>query len=193
MTFKPWTFFLVAVAGWMNRQQQDAISYLRVENQVLREKLGPKRIILNDNQKRRLAAAAMKLGRDLLRQFGTLFSPDTITDRKFDFAATPRAGGRLCRGAGGFRPGCPSTKASGGRSTGGGRPGRPSSAGGTHVGPRAETARCPQIPQAHESLGDEILILPAGQRVKPAQEVCLRGPRHHSHPANAWCSKDWKR
>ena len=78
MTFKPWTFFLVAVAGWMNRQQQDAISYLRVENQVLREKLGQKRIILNDNQKRRLAAAAMKLGRDVLRQFGTLFSPDTI-------------------------------------------------------------------------------------------------------------------
>jgi len=26
----------------------------------------------------RLAAAAMKLGRDLLRQFGRLFSPDTI-------------------------------------------------------------------------------------------------------------------
>jgi len=78
MTWKPWTFFLVAVAGWMNRQQQDAISYLRVENQVLREKLGQKRIILNDNQKRRLAAAAMKLGRDVLRQFGTLFSPDTI-------------------------------------------------------------------------------------------------------------------
>ncbi len=78
MTFKPWTFFLVAVAGWMNRQQQDAISYLRVENQILREKLGQKRIILNDNQKRRLAAAAMKLGKELLRQFGTLFSPETI-------------------------------------------------------------------------------------------------------------------
>jgi hypothetical protein len=28
MTFKPWTFFLVAVAGWMNRQQQEVISYL---------------------------------------------------------------------------------------------------------------------------------------------------------------------
>jgi len=78
MTWKPWTFFLVAVAGWMNRQQQDAISHLRIENLVLREKLGQKRIILNDNQKRRLAAAAMKLGKDVLRQFGTLFSPDTI-------------------------------------------------------------------------------------------------------------------
>jgi hypothetical protein len=69
---------LVAVAGWMNRQQQEVISYLTEENRILREKLGHERIILNDNQKRRLAAAGMKLGKDLLRQFGTLFSPDTL-------------------------------------------------------------------------------------------------------------------
>ena len=25
MTIKPWTFFAVAIAGWMNRQQQEAI------------------------------------------------------------------------------------------------------------------------------------------------------------------------
>ena len=78
MTWKPLTFFAVAIAGWMNRHQQDAISYLRVENQILREKLGQKRLILNESQKRRLATAAMKLGKDLLRQCGTLFSPDTI-------------------------------------------------------------------------------------------------------------------
>ena len=78
MTWKPWQFFMVALAGWMNRQQQDAISYLKVENQILREKLGHKRIILNESQKRRLATAAMKLGKDLLRQCGTLFSPETI-------------------------------------------------------------------------------------------------------------------
>jgi transposase InsO family protein len=70
--------FMVALAGWMNRQQQDAISYLKVENKILREKLGHKRIILNDNQKQRLSTAAMKLGKDLLRQCGTLFSPDTL-------------------------------------------------------------------------------------------------------------------
>ena len=78
MTWKPWTFFAVAIAGWMNRQQQDAIGYLRVENQILREKLGQKRLILNEFQKRRLATAAMKLGKDLLCQFGTLFSRDTL-------------------------------------------------------------------------------------------------------------------
>ena len=41
-------------------------SALHHENRVLREKLGHKRIILNDAQKRRLATAAMKLGRETL-------------------------------------------------------------------------------------------------------------------------------
>lgn len=31
MTIKPLTFFVVAVAGWMNRHQQEVISYLREE------------------------------------------------------------------------------------------------------------------------------------------------------------------
>ena len=78
VTFKPRTFFLVAIAGWTNRQQQDAIAHLRTENRILREKLGQTRILLNESQKRRLATAAMKLGEDLLRQCGTLFSPDTL-------------------------------------------------------------------------------------------------------------------
>jgi transposase InsO family protein len=78
MTWTPWKFMMVAIAGWMNRQQQEAISYLRVENQILREKLGHKRILLNTAQKRRLAVAAMKLPRDLLRMCGTMFSPETI-------------------------------------------------------------------------------------------------------------------
>ena len=67
MTFNPWTFTVVAIAGWMNRQQQQVIEYLRTENQSLREKLGAKRILLNESQKVRLATAAMKLGKDLLR------------------------------------------------------------------------------------------------------------------------------
>ena len=29
MTFKPWTFLTVAIAGWMNRQQQEVIEYLQ--------------------------------------------------------------------------------------------------------------------------------------------------------------------
>jgi transposase InsO family protein len=69
---------MVALAGWMNRQQQEAIEYLRTENRILREKLGHKRLILNDSQRRRLAKAAVRLPRDVLREVGTLFSPDTL-------------------------------------------------------------------------------------------------------------------
>lgn len=68
----------VGALQWMNRRQQEAIEYLRMENRILREKLGHKRLILNESQKRRLAEAAGKLGRELLRQVGTLFSPDTL-------------------------------------------------------------------------------------------------------------------
>ena len=33
----PFRFLLIAVAGWMNQQQQFAIDYLREENRVLWE------------------------------------------------------------------------------------------------------------------------------------------------------------
>ena len=59
MTWTPWRFFLVAIAGWMNRQQQEAIAYLRTENRILREKLGQKRILLNVAQKLRQFAEGL--------------------------------------------------------------------------------------------------------------------------------------
>jgi hypothetical protein len=73
-----WKFMVLALAGWMNRQQQEAIEYLQTENRILREKLGQKRIRLNDSQKARLGEAAAKLGRALLQTLGALFSPDTL-------------------------------------------------------------------------------------------------------------------
>ena len=73
-----WHFLLVALAGFINRQQQDMIAYLQEENRVLREKLGGKRLILNVAQKRRLAMAAKKLGRDFLKGWATLFTPETL-------------------------------------------------------------------------------------------------------------------
>ena len=35
---KPWQLLLLILAGWINRDQQDAIEYLLTENQVLRER-----------------------------------------------------------------------------------------------------------------------------------------------------------
>ena len=75
---RPWQLYLVILCGWMNRQQQEVIEYLRTENQVLKEKLGKKRILLNDDQRRRLGVKGKVLVRNLLEEFGTLFTPDTI-------------------------------------------------------------------------------------------------------------------
>src|SRR5262249_23170139 len=46
--------------------------------QLLREKLGKRRIILDDTQRRRLAVKGKILGHKLLGQIATLFTPDTI-------------------------------------------------------------------------------------------------------------------
>jgi len=45
---------LMTLAGWINRQQQEMIDYLKEENKILREKLGNKRTLLNNQQKQRL-------------------------------------------------------------------------------------------------------------------------------------------
>lgn len=75
---QPWQLYLVNLAGWMNRQQQEAIDYLRTENHVLRENFGRKRILLDVDQRRRLAVKGMVLGGKRMEEVGTLFTPDTI-------------------------------------------------------------------------------------------------------------------
>ena len=75
---QPWQLYVAIIAGWIHRQQQEAIEYLRTENRVLRETHGPKRILLNDDQRRRLAVKGKILGRSRLEEVGTLFTPDTI-------------------------------------------------------------------------------------------------------------------
>jgi magnesium transporter len=76
--FQPWQLLVLILAGWINREQQQVIEYLRTENQILREKLGKRRLLLSDDQRRRLAVKGKFLGRKLLAQVGTLFTPDTI-------------------------------------------------------------------------------------------------------------------
>jgi len=76
--FGPWQLLLVILAGWINRQQQQVIEYLHTENQVLKEKLGRKRILLNDDQRRRLAVKGKILGRKALSEIATIVTPDTI-------------------------------------------------------------------------------------------------------------------
>ena len=94
LVFHPWQFLAAILAGWVNREQHQLIDYLRTENQVLKEKLGKGRILLDDNQRRRLAVKGKILGRKLLETVGTLFTPDTIlrwhrhlVAQKWDYSA----------------------------------------------------------------------------------------------------------
>jgi transposase len=74
----PFRFLLISLAGWMNQRQLHAIEYLREENRVLREQLGDRRLRLNDDQRRRLAAKARALGRKVLAQVATIVTPETL-------------------------------------------------------------------------------------------------------------------
>jgi transposase InsO family protein len=74
----PFRFVLIAVAGWMNQRQLQIIDYRREENRVLREQLGERRVRLNDDQRRRLAAKAKGIGWKLLSEVATIFTPETL-------------------------------------------------------------------------------------------------------------------
>src|SRR5262249_2061856 len=87
---QPWQLLLLIVAGWINRQQQQIIDYLRTENQVLKEKLGKRRILLSDDHRRSLAVKAKVLGRKVLSEVGTLVTPDTLL--RWTASSWPRSG-----------------------------------------------------------------------------------------------------
>jgi hypothetical protein len=65
-------FLLMLVAGWLQRQQAAAIDYLKAENRMLRERLGGRRIVFTDAERRQLGEKARVLGRKALRELGTI-------------------------------------------------------------------------------------------------------------------------
>jgi putative transposase len=71
---------LATFAGWVGRQQSQAIAYLIEENRVLKEQvtLSARRLRFTDDQRRRLAAKGKPLGRKGLCQIATIVTPDTI-------------------------------------------------------------------------------------------------------------------
>lgn len=77
-TLDPFRLLLIAVAGWMNHQQQQVLDYLREENRVLREQLGTRPLRFDDDQRRRLAVRARALGRRALTEVATIVTPDTL-------------------------------------------------------------------------------------------------------------------
>jgi transposase InsO family protein len=95
----PLAFFLLLFSGWVNRHQQAVIDYLLEENRVLRAAHGPRRLLLTDDQRRRLAVKGKVLGRHRLADIAGIVTPDTIlrwyrrlVARKYDGSRTRRPG-----------------------------------------------------------------------------------------------------
>ncbi len=69
---------LMAVTGWLARREREVVVYLIEENQCLRRQLGTRRVRLTDDDRRRLAARAYRVGRAALREIATIATPDTL-------------------------------------------------------------------------------------------------------------------
>jgi transposase InsO family protein len=75
---QPFHLLVIALAGWLNRQQQAVIDYLIEENRVLKDQLEGQRLRFTDEQRIRLAVKAKVLGRRALDELETLVTPDTL-------------------------------------------------------------------------------------------------------------------
>jgi len=69
---------LCVLTGWLDRREREAVAYLIEENRLLRRQLGTRRLRLTDDDRRRLAARAYRLGRKALREIATIATPDTL-------------------------------------------------------------------------------------------------------------------
>jgi putative transposase len=92
---------IAMVAGWIQRHQQQVITYLQEENHILKAQLGGRRLRLTDTERRRLAALAHPLDRTRLQEVATIATPDTLLRwyqrliaQKFDGSQQRRQCGR---------------------------------------------------------------------------------------------------
>ena len=74
----PLQFLAAWLAVWLGRVLQEQVDYLKAEKHLLREKLGPKRVMLTDAERRKLAMLGKALGRKGLTAVATIASPETI-------------------------------------------------------------------------------------------------------------------
>ena len=87
---------LSVLTGWLERRERETIAYLIEENRLLRRQLGTRRLRLTDDDRRRLAARAYRVGRAALREIATIATPDTLLRwhrrliaRKWTYARPP--------------------------------------------------------------------------------------------------------
>ena len=77
-TSLPMHLLVVLFAGWLNRQQQAAIEYLKAENEILKSQLKGRRLRLTNEELCRLAVKGRALGRKVLAEVACIVTPDTI-------------------------------------------------------------------------------------------------------------------
>jgi putative transposase len=72
---------LAMLAGWIQRHQQQVITYLQEESRVLKAQFGGRRLRLPDTDRRRLAELAHPLGRTRLQEVATIATPEALLRR----------------------------------------------------------------------------------------------------------------
>lgn len=98
---RPWQLFVVALAGWLQRDLQAVIEFQNAQIEALLHQLGRKRLQLTDDQRRVLAVKARAIGRKALLGLTTIVTPDTLlrwhrqlVARKWDHSEKRRSVGR---------------------------------------------------------------------------------------------------
>ena len=71
-------FLIVVLAAWLARRQESFVEYLKAENRVLKARLGRRRVIFTDAERRLLARHAKAVGRKRLFEIEPIVSPDTL-------------------------------------------------------------------------------------------------------------------
>ena len=71
-------FLFFTLAAWLHQRDADAIAYLLEENRTLRAQLGHRPLLLNNDQRRRLAVLGHRLGRTRRRSLASLVTPGTL-------------------------------------------------------------------------------------------------------------------
>ena len=81
MSLRPGTFIELlsaSMACWFERQAAAQIEYLKAENRALRARLGRRRILFTDAERRTLSTVAKAISRKALIDLDPIVSPATL-------------------------------------------------------------------------------------------------------------------
>ena len=98
---QPWQLFCLILAGWINQRQQQIIEFQNAQIEALLKKLGNKRVLLSNDQRRILAVKGKAVGRKALMELTTIVTPDSIlrwhrmlVAKKWDYSDKQKSIGR---------------------------------------------------------------------------------------------------